>query len=476
MVLASLAGAVLAGAPAGEVEGFHTELEATFPAADSLFRGDVREIRLRFTTAVQLPLSSVRLLDGAGRALAGPRPDTVPATGGAELRLGLEEPLPTGVYTVRWRTAGPDSHPIEGEYGFTVERPAPVRDSAATGDVDPTAGEPPAGDPTSQGEQGETVLVATQGGGAGAGPGIVGVAVRWLFFVSLAGMLGTTVFRFAVAPVLGSEAGWGEAAATASRRLFRLAVVAAALGVIALPLRFAVQAAAFFGDEGVSTSTTMGLLSGGWGAGWLLELAAIAVFIAGVLVARASERPRRGWLLMLAASVAATVVPALSGHSRAVDPALLSLATVVDALHVAAASTWLGGLAALVLVGVGAARLAGGSRPGAALPRVVNAFSRVALAAVVLLLATGVVNAWLHLGSLDALWASGYGRTLAVKLALVAGAGALGFYNWRVVRPALEATPRPGLIRGPAAVELLLGMAVLAATAFLVGTPLPGSG
>jgi putative copper export protein len=66
-----------------------------------------------------------------------------------------------------------------------------------------------------------------------------------------------------------------------------------------------------------------------------------------------------------------------------------------------------------------------------------------------------------------------YGRILGVKVLLALGAFALGFYNWRVVRPQLDETPRTRLVRIPTAVELILAACVLAVTAALVVTPTP---
>lgn len=445
----------------------HTELEATFPAADSLHRGDVGEVRLRYTTAVQLRLSTVRVRGSDGEVIPSTGPDTVPGTGSAEIRVRFDEALPSGAYTVEWRTAGPDDHPIEGQYGFEVERPErePAAEDTAGGPLTPR--EPAAG------VQDDVPMAPTGADASGAaGPGPVGVAVRWLFFASVVGMLGASVFRFTVVPVLSREEGWEEAARVGRDRLFRLAFAAAVLGAVALPARLGVQAATFFGADGVTASAAWSLLSTAWGAGWIVQAVALVIFGGGLALVR--RRPRGGWLLMLLGAALATVAPALSGHARAVDPALRSLATVVDALHVAAAGIWLGGLGALVLVGVGAASRATGDAAGSALPRVVNAFSRVALIAVAGLFATGLVQAWLHLGSVQALWGSVFGRTLAVKLGLVAVVAALGFYNWRVVRPALRDTPRPALIRGPATVELAVGIAILLVTAILVASPLPG--
>ncbi|NIP57237.1 MAG: hypothetical protein GWM92_21120 [Gemmatimonadetes bacterium] len=103
-----------------------------------------------------------------------------------------------------------------------------------------------------------------------------------------------------------------------------------------------------------------------------------------------------------------------------------------------------------------------------------NAFSRIALVAVPLLVASGVLNAWIHLDRLGQLFSTAYGRTLVLKLGAALAAMALGFYNWRTVRPTLEQDPRTGLLRIPATLELLIGLGVLAVTALLVSRGLPG--
>jgi putative copper export protein len=108
-----------------------------------------------------------------------------------------------------------------------------------------------------------------------------------------------------------------------------------------------------------------------------------------------------------------------------------------------------------------------------ALARLVNAFSRLALLSVALVLLTGAINAWMNVGSFGNLLGSAYGRTLLLKLTVVAGALTLGFYNWRKVRPALAERPDPGALRIPATVEAALGIGVLLVTAFLVSTPTP---
>jgi putative copper resistance protein D len=88
-----------------------------------------------------------------------------------------------------------------------------------------------------------------------------------------------------------------------------------------------------------------------------------------------------------------------------------------DTLHLLAAAIWIGGLVSLVLLlsvsrndqtdaGVSFARDA------------TERFSTMGVAIVVVVLATGIVNAWILVGSLQALIVTDYGRLLMLKVAL----------------------------------------------------------
>src|SRR5205823_7058645 len=85
-----------------------------------------------------------------------------------------------------------------------------------------------------------------------------------------------------------------------------------------------------------------------------------------------------------------------------------------------------GGLAVLAPCLRGSAAPAGIE---AALPR----FSRLAFAAVTVLVLTGTYQAWRAVGSAPALWATGYGRLLAAKIGAVAVVLALGSASGRIV-------------------------------------------
>jgi putative copper export protein len=101
----------------------------------------------------------------------------------------------------------------------------------------------------------------------------------------------------------------------------------------------------------------------------------------------------------------------------------------------------------------------------------VNAFSPVALASAAIAVVTGVVATWLHVGRIPNLWGTRYGVTLLLKLATLSIVVVTGWYNWKVVQPALGTDASTTTLHRAARVELATTLLVLLVTAVLVATP-----
>jgi copper transport protein len=186
---------------------------------------------------------------------------------------------------------------------------------------------------------------------------------------------------------------------------------------------------------------------------WLLARFVLVLIIAasaGVLMRQVSRR--RLVLLGLAAGIL-TLVHVAAGHAAAPDPTRW-LELIAQATHVLMAGVWVGGLVWL---------LAGLRQPGQGARAV--AFSRMATIALVPVLVAGTWRAVDELGGWSGLWETGWGRTLAVKVALVGLLLVGGGYNrWRgVPRAVSDAAP---LARG-LRFELACAVAVLATTGLL---------
>ncbi len=428
----------------------HTELRASTPEADAVLGDPVEEVVLEFTTSVYAALSRIIVLgpDGGTRAtspVAHPSEDEDDA-----LRVTLTEPATSGSYRVEWRATAPDGHVAQGSFEFHVGiEPAP----------EDQAGSPEAAPPV------DGQIPPTQEAGT-----------RWLQLLGSVLLLGAVGIRFGVLPVLGRKGALPEIRTRMRTGLWRYSWVGALLLLAALPLRLRNQLG---GGAGWNEASFL-LFETSWGAGWFLQLFVAILVVVGLVLAAPRGLTDAGWRIVGVAMLLLPLVPALQGHAWGAEGArAFSVPSLY--LHVAGAGLWLGGLILLILVGLPALKATPtapeevGDSPSVTPPlaRLVNAFSRIALVSVCLVVVTGALNSWIHVGGPDSLLGTGYGRTLLLKLGLVAIAFTLGFYNWRKVRPSLAERPDPGALRIPASVEAVLGVVVLLVTAILVASPLP---
>lgn len=433
----------------------HGVLRSSHPANGARLAEAPRELRLRFNEAPVLAVTRISLRSDSGDVTLGPvRIDsTFVAVAPVEGRLVA------GNYVVRWQTAGADGHPVRGEIRFSIAPGAAglAADQPPAGEAGALVAAPVQHEPTAEAHEAS----ATQAGRRdfdASSPGFVGV--RALLYAALVVVVGAVTFRHAVllrVPELLADGG---------RRAARLGRWSAAVAIVAIALRLVAQWRAMHGDRMADVDLLLAMLSQTlWGWGWIAQcLAAIVAYGAfrGVTLNR-----RNAWSAVSVAALVLAFSPSLASHAAA-SPRMPLIAMFADGMHVLAASAWLGGLLVLFAVGIPAAREEADG--GAALARLVGAFTPVALAAAATLVATGVFAAWLHLGSVAALAATTYGRVLLLKLAAVAGMAIAGFYNWRVARPRMR-LEGDATLRKSMRVELAFGVAVTVATAVLVALP-----
>jgi len=412
----------------------HAVLVGSTPPDRALLDAPPREVRLLFNEPVRV--LAARVLAPGGRDLA--------AASRAEdqsLLIALGEALPQGTHLVSYRIVSADSHPVSGSITFSVGR----RDAYPP--------EPDAA-PSDEGR---------------AWAGSLAPPLRALYLACLFAAVGGALF----AATLARQAALPGAAA-----LIRASALLAAL-----------LALAGIGLQGASLAGG-GLESMAGGAAWRLALEstrgqALALSLAALLAAALSTAfaglPRA--VLALTGFALAVFCLTHSGHAAIASPR--AAAVSAWAVHVAVAAFWLGSLAPLAF----ALRL-----PPAQANGLVARFSRAASIAVPLLLAAGVVMTALLLdlpdklrqGAYDDLMQGRYGLLLGLKLALVAVLLALAAWNRQrlAARIADDPDARRALRRN-IGIEILLGIAILAATAQLASTeprarvaavPAPGSG
>ncbi len=143
-----------------------------------------------------------------------------------------------------------------------------------------------------------------------------------------------------------------------------------------------------------------------------------------------------------------------------------------QAMHLLAASVWVGGLLSLYYT-IRAARHA--ERRADLLTHVLKRFSATGFAAVLLILASGLLNSWFLVGSVDALLHTTYGQVLMVKVALFLCMVALALFNRLIVMPRLagngHADDMLSLLLRSVAAEQILAILVLASVSLLGSLP-----
>ncbi len=467
--LAALGGATQASA--------HAQLLGTSPTSGSTVAAQPTEVVFKFNQAVGGTLGAVRVYDARGNEvdnLAVAHPE------GREhwMGVGLKSHLPDGTYTATYRVISADTHIVYGGMVFNIGHPGAAPRFTVAGLI-------------GRNETGEVTTVA------------FGV-VRFLDYVSIALLLGALAFLVVawlpgLAAVAGAEPAWQAASLAFARRLQLILIAAVVLGVVASGLGFLLQGASAAGVslwaslKGAVLEDTLDSRFGQvWGAraiDWLV-LGALLLGVRAAAretipalhpvplgadgLARRPARPRWALGLVAVGALCLAVTPALSGHASVQSPIWAFFPA--DVLHMLAASVWVGGIACLLLALPAATRRLPPSDRSRLLLATLARFSPLALAAVITIAATGVLQAYIDVRSVDGLLHTTYGTLIIIKIALLGALIGLGWVNRARVIPALrrivDAAASPGgvgvLARRSIRGESLLMLCVLGVTAALV--------
>jgi copper transport protein len=474
-VLAAFLFAVLAHAAPALA---HAQLLATSPATGTTVARQPQEVIFEFNQNVGGTLGAVRVYDAAGNQVDNLR---VGHSDGNQrwIGVGLKPGLPDGTYTATYRVISADTHIVYGGLVFNIGRAGAAPRVSVAGLI-------------GRDQTGEVTKLAFG-------------ASRFLDYISIALFVGGLAFAWFVwgsALVTGAPAHRrAEAAASFGRVLTWLLAAAVALGVLTSVLGVLLQGAS---AAGVSLWTSFkatvleNTLESRFGEVWTAR-AGVWLLIAVVLIAgrvfgasavpRVEEaeapsgrvlRPPSILIAILALCCGYLVVtPALAGHPSVQGPR--GVFFPADVLHVLGASVWVGGIACLLFALPAATRrLDPGERTGLLLATLAR-FSPLALASVLAVGLTGIVQAYIDVRTLDALVNTTYGVLVLVKSVLFLGLIALGWRNRERLIPALRrlvsAASSPGrtgvTARRNLRSELALMACVLGVTAALVAEAPP---
>jgi copper transport protein len=397
----------------------HAYLVKTVPAASVVLNAPPPNVQLTYDEAVEPRFAIISVTNAQGQQeTTGPvhrspaNPDT--------LVVPLRPHLPEGWYLIYWRAISVDGHPVDGAFTYAVgPNPGPAPQFRVP-NISATATTPQ--------------LLIT----------------RWAMFLTVMASIGLFALRALIArPVLRRVEG------ISLHGLTLAFVLASILGLIAIPvyLDFAIANDSLRSVFDLSTLVPLFRVTAFGRAIVDLELC-FALFCIAAWVALWVDRPERerrsiaelaaltGALL---AAAAVLIVPGAAGHAAQTSPRGLTL--LFDWVHLLAGSVWLGGLIGLLVLW----RIAPARLRVPALSVVVPRFSNVAFISVLLLGATGVGEAIIHMPAVNALWETGYGVAILVKAGLLGGAVLLASGNLLRSKPQLVAARERPELGEPAA-------------------------
>ncbi|WP_184953393.1 copper resistance CopC/CopD family protein [Paractinoplanes abujensis] len=419
--LAALAGllvgffAVLLG-PAAPASA-HAVLVNSDPGNGTIVPDAPNKITLNFSESVNLLSGKIQVLapDGS-RADQGD-----PTASGGTVTIPLRSGGGRGTYLVSYRVISADSHPVGGSLTYSVG----AASAAPTATLDDVTVDP---------------VVRT----------LIPIG-KYLGYAGLVLLIGPTLVLALLWPHRLSRTGPGR-------------LVWTGIGLILFSTLVAIWLQAPYSTGSGLFDVRVGdlreVLGSTFGAIMLVRLGVIcaAALLLRPMLRGSGADSKTDLALLGVLGVAAIATWPLTGHPTASPVAGVSV--VVDAIHLAAMSVWLGGL--VMLVGF-LLRKADQRELGAILP----IWSRWAATSVAALIVAGVIQALIEVSSLSGLFNTTYGRLILVKVGLVGIVLGFAWYSRRLVQSkAAEESPRG--LRRIVAVELAITAVVIGVTSALV--------
>ena len=208
-----------------------------------------------------------------------------------------------------------------------------------------------------------------------------------------------------------------------------------------------------------------------FGRVWQLRLGLIGAAFVLVASGLAQAKLRRATVVILS-MLSIVLLASLAWISHAAAATVHPFGVSGDMLHLCAAGLWIGGLVPLAIF---LARTRASFSLGETVARVARRFSTLSLCCVSVILASGISNSWLLVGSIHALFSTPYGRLLLVKLTLFAILIAIGARNRFLIKAKpLKDPVGPNVLsqlRRNVMCEAFLGSAVVAIVGCLGVTP-----
>ncbi|MED1596138.1 MULTISPECIES: copper resistance protein CopC [Bacillus] len=350
------------------------------------------------------------------------------------LEAGVEQNIPNGTYSIQWKAISADGHPIQGVIPFRIGT-----EGKGTSDI-----------------QAEEI---------GYVPQLDMLIERGILYTSFSLYIGVLFFNLIIYK--------GNSSKVQSRgnKLIWISLFGIFISLLfSLPLQAKINADVTWIDAFQPSLLKETLQLSVFGYIWTAQMVLVITLIAVTYVALKREKPSslKVWTIPILFFIGLLIMKAMNSHAYGLK--YKEIAVTMDFLHLLAASLWIGGLSAIVLL----------------LPKdhengkwtmywdAIKRFSLWAICAVILLFITGLFNTTFFIPTIHSLFDTSYGLALLMKFILFIGMGILGLIHY--VKGRMRGQKRLG---ATVKVEFGIGIALFIIVAFLTNVqtpPMPPTG
>ena len=436
----------------------HANLLKASPEPSEVLDTSPERVIIWFTEPIEPAFSSISVLNPVGATVTSGDTEFDP-TEPTAMWVPLT-PLENGTYTVVWKNVSSvDGHKATGSFTFAV------------------------GEPVSAGTQidlAEQPIIQSP----------IDPIVRWIIYIGIAVFAGGLLFELLIATRVARAEDEHQSLPFAHQTTTRFATIAIAaivLVIFAQVAQLILQSSIAFDVPiyAINPSQLVDVVSGSdWGRYWSWRFtAAILAALALLVASRMIRNARRNFdaddiedaslvtetptgIAAIALGGIYLLLIALTSHNAATPSDIRWFAIATDLIHIIAATTWIGGIAYLLLASIIA--IHSNDQPSrTALIQLASRFAPIAIFATTILVASGIVSSLMQVTIPEAL-NTPYGRVLGAKILLLVVLIALAIRNNRSVAKSLKPiTSSTRSLRRYITLELAIAFAVLLATAGL---------
>ncbi|CRK80723.1 copper resistance CopC/CopD family protein [Neobacillus massiliamazoniensis] len=361
------------------VSSAHAYIIESTPAENETLKTAPNEVKIQFDESIQPKFNSIIVTDSNGKQVD-KKNGAIDSKKPSILKASLKKNLPGGTYRIRWKVISNDGHPVQGVIPFQI----------GTGTV-----------------QNPSSVTETKG----YTPHLDLVIIRWLQYLGIACYVGLSFFYLVVAPKEVVEV------RSIEKTLFKFIWSGYALlllsNLFSLPLQATILLGSSWSEVFSSDALGQVLAYTLFGKMWIIQMGILLTlaFTTYFLTKADARKQLFSWACFIL-GFGMVVTKAFTSHAASQANQFLSIS--MDALHLLAASVWIGCLIGLVVL----LPLLKNSEMKQSYVNTFQRFSNWGISLVLLLTATGIFNGFQYIPTISSIFHTDYGRVLLAKVIL----------------------------------------------------------